>query len=229
VTDVFPTLEVVLAVCVLWLGFRDWFLFRGATTLRASVEDIAKSLEAGSPKSSQLRAARAPWLSPFTRTAQALLTHQIGTTAARELVSERSQRARRKLTSGAARDLVVCAVLIGSLIYARAAQLEVGPAFFPLGILATVMLVLAVALRLTLERGVASAATRVAEAIARRPLEASKGASPRCRICRETKLSRVASAEALGRELSALGVVEVFVCPRCGHVTGAAHPPPTSV
>lgn len=221
-TDVFPTLEVVLAVCVLWLVFRDWLLLRGASTLQTSVDGIAQRLERGEPLT---RTGAAPWLTPFTRTAHALVAEQIGTTAARELVSERSQRARRKLTSGAARDLVVCAILIGALIYAHAAELDVGPAFFPLGVAATILLFAAVALRLKLERGLTSAAARIAEAIARRPSDVSKGASPRCRICRETKLGRVASAEGLGSQLSALGVVEVFVCPRCGHVTGAAHPP----
>lgn len=221
-TDEFPTLEVVSAVCVCWLAFRDWVLLRGASKLNAEIARVASRLERN--EASNERDAP-PWLRPFTRTVNALLAGEIGATMARELLSERSLRARRKLTSGAARDLVVCAVLAGSLIYARAAKLEVGSAFFALGIAALVMLLVGAALRVRLERVLARAGARVAEAIARRPSAPATGAAPRCRICRETKLARVVATDALGPQLSALGVVEVFVCPRCGHVTGTARPP----
>lgn len=221
-TDEFPTLEVVSAVCVSWLAFRDWVLLRGASKLNEQITQVASRLEQNQAATER---GAAPWLRPLTRTVNALVSGEIGATTARELLSERSLRARRKLTSGAARDLVVCAVLAGSLIYARAAQLEVGSLFFALGIAALVMLLAGAGLRVRLERVLGRAGARVAEAIARRPSAAASGAAPRCRICREPKLTRVASPEALGAQLSALGVVEVFVCPRCGHVTGAAQPP----
>ncbi|MFZ5889707.1 MAG: hypothetical protein ACOY0T_01450 [Myxococcota bacterium] len=220
-TDEFPTLEVVQAVCVLWLGFRGFHLFRGVTQLNAKVERLAHALEKAD--ASAQRGVVEPWLVPLSRTTQALVTHQIGATAARELLSERSARARRKLRSGAARDLVVCAILIGALIYARAAKLDVSVAFFGLGVAAAVLLLLAVALRLKLERGLVGAATRLAEAMARHQSAPNSGALSRCRICSETKLTRVAGSQDLGPNLSSLGVMEVFVCPRCGHVTGAAH------
>ncbi len=221
-TDEFPTLEVVSAVCVFWLAFRDWVLLRGATKFDEQITRVASRLEQNQATTER---GAAPWLRPFTRTVNALIAGEIGTTTARELLSERSLRARRKLTSGAARDLVVCAVLAGSLIYAQAAKLEVGSLFFALGVAALVMLLAGAALRVRLERVLGRAGARVAEAIARRPSGSASGAAPRCRICRETKLAHVASPEGLGAKLSALGVVEVFVCPRCGHVTGAAHPP----
>lgn len=221
-TDEFPTLEVVSAVCVCWLAFRDWVLLRGASNLNAELTRVAGGLERNEPYNER---GAAPWLRPFTRTINALVGGEIGATTARELLSERSLRARRKLSSGAARDLVVCAVLAGSLIYARAAKLEVGSVFFALGIAALVMLLVGAGLRVRLERLLARAGTRVAEAIARRPNVVATGAAPRCRICRETKLARVVSPDALGPQLSALGVVELFVCPRCGHVTGTAQPP----
>jgi len=224
VNDEFPTLEVAQAVCVSWLAFRGWFLLRGATGLTRNVEEVAAEIEQGKGRAQQAALRhRETWLLPFTRVAVALASAGTGTTAAREQLRERVARARRKLRSSAAWDLVVCAILVGALIYAHAAALEVGDAFFGLGATITLLLLSAVALRVRIERGLVPAAARVAEAIARRP-SPSAGSLQRCRICSETALTRVASPEELGARLSELSVVELFICPRCGHVTGAARP-----
>ena len=97
---------------------------------------------------------RETWLLPFTRVALALASAGTGTTAAREQLSERvvwgAPQASKRC---AAWDLVVCAILVGSLIYADAAALEVGDTFFGLGAAITLLLLSAVALRVRIERG----------------------------------------------------------------------------
>ncbi|MGC4086428.1 MAG: hypothetical protein QM756_00755 [Polyangiaceae bacterium] len=189
------------------------------------IEQLARNIENAEPQLERKRH-RDPWVAPFSRVAAALGKGELGTTAAREQLSERAGRGRRKLKNGAARDLLVCAILLGALVYARAAALEVNAAFFVLGGLATLLLLGSVGLRLQLERRLIGASARLAEAVARRVATPASGGLSHCRICRETQLSR-ASGDELGPRLVALGVVEVFVCPRCGHVTGAgaARPP----
>lgn len=220
--DEFPSLEVALAVCVLWLGWRGWVLARGAARLDVEVEALAAALRRGEEPGATGRRRREPaWLGYLARAIYAAARNPEPSAAGQEPVRERTLRIRGRLRSAAARDLVVCAVLLGSLAYARAANLGVSGAFFGLGAVAALLLFLAVGVRLWLDARVWPTSERLTLAVggvsAQTRAVASRAACP---SCGSAELFELAGPRNLGRKLRSLGVQAVTVCTACGHVGG---------
>jgi hypothetical protein len=221
VADEFPTLEVALAVCVLWLGWRGWVLARGAARLDTDVEALAAAIRRGEePGAAARRGSEAAWLGHLARAALAAAQDPRAAEPGHDPVRERTRRIRRRLRSAAARDLVVCAVLLGALAYARAANLGVSSTFFALGAVSGVLLLVAVGVRLWLDRRVESASKRLAQASGVQSARTSVSARGACPACGKSELLSVRGRRNLGRKLSSLGVEEVLLCAECGHVTG---------
>jgi len=216
VSDEFPTLEVVLLASVAVLAWRGLLiarmrreLDRALPRLLAAVADASAPGGEGSPRFG-------PALEPLARAALAPRTEASG-----RAVAERALGAVRRVKSAAARDLVICAVLGGSLVYAFATRLAVSPPFFVLGGLAALLLLLAVKDRLALARSLAAAGTKLADSLAARPSEPPPNAARRCRKCGEP-LPDSLGPEELGARLRELGTRELFVCRRCGRIEGQA-------
>jgi hypothetical protein len=221
VADEFPTLEVALAVCVLWLAWRGWVLARGAARLESDTEALAAAIRRGEePGAAARRGSELGWLGHLAREALAAARDPGTAEPGHDPVRERTVRIRRRLRSAAARDLLVCAVLIGALAYARAANLGVSGAFFVLGGLSGALLLVAVGLRLWLDRRVESASQRLAHASGVQSSRTSVSARQACPTCGKSELVSVKGRRYLGRKLHSLGVDEVLVCVECGHLTG---------
>lgn len=218
--DEFPTLEVVLAASVTVLVWRGWLLYRSRAEFRTGSERLLQVFRLGSPTARELAGAHlGPLLEPLARAA---LVSQVGDTP--RAVSERASRIRRRIQSAAARDLVICAVLGGSLVYTVFADTVVGWTFYALGIAAGLLLLAAVGERIFLDRQLAKVAARFGSAVGAADASAS-GEISACRVCGEPRLERLSSPDDIGPRLRALGTREIFVCSRCGTITGkATHP-----
>jgi hypothetical protein len=221
VADEFPTLEVALAACVLWLGWRGWVLARGAARLDSDVDALAAAIRRGDePGATARRGPGAAWLGHLARAALAAAQDPEAAEPGHDPVRERARRIRRRLRSAAARDLVVCAVLVGALVYARSANLGVTDAFFALGAASGALLFVAVGVRLWLDRRVEPASKRLAQASGVQSARTSVSARGACPSCGKSALESLKGRRNLGRKLSSLGVAELLVCAECGHVTG---------
>ncbi len=216
-TDEFPTLEVALAACVLWLAFRGFWLVLGVARFDTAVEALVRAERERPAGRRRRRGPAAIWLYELTQLARQ--ARESGAPDWAERVKERGARLRTKLRSSAARDLVVSAVLGGCLVSARAAGFASSPWFFGLGGAATLLLLLAVAARLRLAEKLPNAASRLAEAVS--PVSAPPGREG-CRRCGSTEIASVVAAD-LGAALRALGVDQIGICQRCGNVAGRAH------
>ena len=222
VNDEFPTLEVALAVCVLWLGFRGFALARGAALLN---DDVAVLLSAVRRRAAPRSAARggrdSAWLEDLGRAALSIDDGSGSAEQAHASLRERAARIRRRLRSAAARDLVVCAVLVGAMTYARTTSLGVSVWFFALGALAGLLLLTAVGLRLWHDAQVNPVTERLSVALTERGADAPTPAAREvCPKCGAGELESVSGRRNLGKKLTALGVSEVLLCSRCGHVGG---------
>jgi hypothetical protein len=218
VADEFPTLEVALAACVVWLGWRGWVLARGAARLAGDVESLSSAVGRGElgPPGTSGKGPEAAWLGQLARTA---LAAENGSKA--DELRERARRIRRRLRNAAARDLVVCAVLIGALAYARSASLGVSAAFFALGASAGVLLLAAVALRLWHDARVAWASEHLRRAVASRTAPPSSRVAPvSCFRCGAKALICLEKSHDLAKKLERLQVREVRLCTACGHLDG---------
>lgn len=219
--DEFPTLEVALAVCVLWLGWRGYVLARGALSLDADVEALAAALGRGEePRSAGGRGPDATWLEHLARAAFIVAAAPKPDDPAQAPLRERGRRIRRRLRSAAARDLVVCAVLFGALAYARSASLGVSGAFFALGAVSGVLLLLAVAVRLWLDRQVDPTSERLARASGGQAAHARASSHELCPSCGQTGAMSLRGAKNIGKKLTSLGVNELLLCTLCGQVSG---------
>jgi hypothetical protein len=222
VADEFPTLEVALAASVLWLAFRGVLLGRDASGIGTRVTALCGAIERGD--AAQLaefgRGPAATWLGPIARSAAAGFGRKAADGQLGEQLLERTARAERRLRNGAGRDLVVCSVLGGSLVYAGVTNLGVAPAFYGLGAAAALLLLIAVPLRLSLAKRLKAAVPAVERALgARAAAGLGSGDARRCRVCGQTELTRLTASE-LGPKLGELGVTEALFCPGCGHLWG---------
>jgi len=226
VSDEFPTLEVVLLASVAVLAWRGLLiarlrreLDRALPRLLALVGDPSARGPEGAPSTHRGEASPrfGAALEPLARAALAPQTEASG-----RAVAERALRAVRRVKSAAARDLVIGAVLGGSLVYAFATRLAVGAAFYVLGALAALLLLLAVKDRLALARALAAAGTQLADLLGARPSQPPLAtAARRCRKCGEP-LPEALGPEELGARLRELGTRELFVCRGCGRIEGQA-------
>jgi hypothetical protein len=222
VSDEFPTLEVALAAAALWLGYRSLALARARSRAGARLETLARAIEQGDTAllGSMAHEASASWLRPLIRTALSGVEDARPIQKLRDQLAERAARAQRRLRGAAARDLVVCSVMGGSLVYAYASNLGVEPAFYGLGALATALLFFGVFLRLDLARRLRLAAPALSRAVAARDSAApSDSPKERCRVCGNLERVRL-SGDELGPKLATLGLTEALFCPRCGHLSG---------
>jgi hypothetical protein len=222
VSDEFPTLEVALAAAALWLGYRGVALVREKSTAHARLGDLTRAIErSDAPLLATLaRDPSAAWLRTVIRTALAGVDNHQPEQKLREQLLERAARSQRRLRGAAARDLVVCSVLMGSLVYAYASNLGVEPAFYGLGGLATVLLLLGAFLRLDLEKRLKLAGPELARAVVARDSKAPVGSpKDRCRVCGNAEPIRL-GADELGPKLAALGFSQALFCSHCGHLSG---------
>jgi hypothetical protein len=219
VSDEFPTLEVALAASVAVLVWRGLLLHRSRIGFLSSSERLLQTFQHGPPSARELSAAQlGPLLEPLARAA---LTAQVEDTP--RAVTERTSRIRRRVRSAAARDLVICAVLGGSLLYAFSSEMVAGWVFYALGALATLLLLLAVFERVQLDRALARIGQRFGTAVSAfspdvsgRELHELRA----CRVCGTPYRERLTGSADLGPRLWALGTSEHLACGRCGHVTG---------
>jgi hypothetical protein len=226
VADEFPTLEVVLAACVVGLGWRGVSLIRATQGLNRATEAWASAIQAGTHAriSALEHDPSAGWITPLGRAALDRSSALPTTDGIREdPVIHRGARFARSLRSAAARDLVVCSVLAGALVYAWMTQLGVSRLFFSLGLLSTGLLLGSVLLRVRLARGLEQAAMRLSTAAKKAGRAGGRSAreQPRCTGCGFEGIA-VISADDLGLTLRSLGVEEVRVCGECGRVGGHA-------
>jgi hypothetical protein len=222
VSDEFPTLEVALAAAALWLGYRSLALGRAWSHASARLEALGRGIEHGDTPllGSMAHEASASWLRPLIRTALAGVEDARPVQKLRDQLAERAGRAQRRLRAAAARDLVVCSVMGGSLVYAYASNLGVEPAFYGLGALAAALLLFGVFLRLDLARRLRLAAPGLSRAVTTRDSSApSDSPRERCRVCGNLERLRL-SGDELGPKLAALGLTEALFCPHCGHLSG---------
>jgi hypothetical protein len=222
VTDEFPTLEVALAVCVLWLGFRGFALARGAALLNDDVASLLSAIRRrAAPRSAAQRGRDSAWLEDLGRAALSIDDGAGASESAHASLRERAARIRRRLRSAAALDLVVCAVLVGAMTYARTANLGVSVWFFALGAVAGLLLLAAVGLRLWHDAQVNRVSERLARALSERGAESPVPSTREvCPKCGAGEVESVSGRRNLGKKLTALGVSEVLLCSRCGHVGG---------
>lgn len=219
-SDEFPTLEVALAASVVVLVWRGWLLHRSRLGFIAAAERLLVSFQHGPPSARQLSAANlGPFLEPLARAA---LTAPIDETP--RAAAERASRIRRRIRSAAARDLVICAVLGGSLIYARFSGIGVARTFYLLGAAATLLLLAAVVERIRMDRALADVAARFGAALGARSGGVAPPEGRTCKVCGEPYQERLTSSADIGPRLWQLGAREIFVCTRCGHVTGKITP-----
>lgn len=222
VADEFPTLEVALAACVAWLAWRGWVLARSAARLVRDLASLSTAVQQGeaSVPAASGNGPEAAWLGHLARAALSAVERGLTASELHQELQERARRIRRRLRSAAARDLVVCAVLIGALAYARSAHLGVSPAFFTLGAAAGALLLAAVGLRLWHGAQLVRTSELLSRAAAGRASKASAAQAAACASCGASGLIRARGAEELGQKLRDLGVTEVRVCPACGHLDG---------
>ena len=210
-TDEFPTLEVALGACVLWLCWRGFWLVTGALGFDAALATQERALHESSKERVPRRNPVAFWLNALTHSVKKAREESTVDLPAR--ASERGERMRQRVRSAAARDIVVGAVLGGCLVWAREAHFGATSWFYALGAAAAFLLVLSVVCRLLVAAKLPAAARQLALALA--PVS---GRAPRggCRRCGEVDQVVVAGEE-LGKALLALGVESLLVCPACGH------------
>jgi hypothetical protein len=227
--DEFPTLEVVLAACVLGLAWRGVSLLRAASSIEPAIEAWERAIRAGDAASSASleRNASTPWLAPLAHSAL-VERENAAADPALHPVAQRGARLARGLKSAAARDLVVCAVLAGSLAYAWVSRLVVSPIFFVLGVTAAVLLLGSVLLRIRLADSLKRAGLRFSRAAASAPHPKDSAGldAEKCSRCGSTRVVRVTSPEELGPRLGALHVEEIVLCASCGRIEGRAAPAP---
>jgi len=169
----------------------------------------------GSPSARELAGAKlGPLLEPLARAA---LIAPAG--ESKRAVNERASTLRRRVRSAAARDLVICAVLGGALIYALFADTLVGWTFYALGGTAAVLLLTSVAERMHVDREIARVGSQFGASVGGGRSEPPR-ASTGCRVCGEPAVKRLTTAEDVGQRLWSLGAREILVCPRCGAITG---------
>lgn len=205
------------------LVWRAWLLHRARAQFRAASERLFQIFQRGTPSVRELAKARlGPLLEPLARAA---LVAQLEDTE--RAIAERASRIRRQVRSAAARDLVICAVLSGSLVYALFSETVVGWTFHALGVTAALLLLAAVGERVRLDRAIAQVAARFGAAHGSAD-QAAFRELPACRICGEPHLERLSSPDDIGPRLRAMGTRELLVCGRCGSITGrAAQPTPS--
>lgn len=218
-SDEFPTLEVALAAGVAVLLWRGWLLRRTRLGLLPASERLFETFRNGTPNAHTFSAAKlGPLLEPLALAAVTAPGKDLP-----QAVKERSARLRQRERGAAARDLVICGVLGGSLLYASSSELARGWVFFALGGAAVLLLLLAVLERLLLERELVRIAGRFGTSLAEGPGEKPKDAPPRevtvCGVCGGQGLERWTDPAELGPKLWALGVRELFVCRLCGHAS----------
>lgn len=219
VPDEFPTLEVALAASVVVLVWRAWLLHRSRTQFRAASERLFLAFEQGTPSARDLAKARlGPLLEPLARGA-ALFAQLEDTERA---IGERAARVRRQVRSGAAKDLVICAVLGGSLVYALISETMVSWIFHVLGVTAALLSLAAAGERVRLDREIAEVAGRFKAVQGRPNLEASRELMT-CSACGEPELERLSSPD-LGARLREMGTRELLICGACGNVSGRSTP-----
>jgi len=211
VTDEFPTLEVALGACVLWLCWRGFWLVTGALRFDAALATQERALHESAKERVPRRDPVAFWLNALTHSVKKARDESTVDLAAR--ASERGKRMRQRLRSAAARDVVVSAVLAGCLIWARGAHFGETSWFYALGAAAALLLVLSVVCRLVVAAKLPTAARQLALALAPVSGRAPRGS---CRRCGEAN-QVVVAGEQLGNALLALGVESLLVCPACGH------------
>jgi hypothetical protein len=216
VSDEFPTLEVALAASVAVLVWRGLLLHRTRIGFLSSSERLLHTFQHGPPSARQLSAAQlGPLLEPLARAA---LTAQLEDTP--RAVTERTSRIRRRVRSAAARDLVICAVLGGSLLYAFSSEMVGGWVFYALGALAALLLLVAVFERVQLDRALARVGNRFGTTVSGFAADAAGRELRACRECGAPYRERLTGSVDLGPRLWALGARELLACGRCGHVTG---------
>lgn len=159
--DEFPALEVALGAAVLALGIRIRSLALRLRDLEPELIRVRSALRRGtgadpdpsSPLRSLVMAAKG-------RAAD-------GPRAVRRAVRERGRSLARRERSHAARELLICGVLVASLLYAHRADLPVSPEFFALGALATLLLLTSATLRSRFGRAIQDASRKLARTATR--------------------------------------------------------------
>lgn len=237
--DEFPTLEVVAALGVLALVIRTLLVANETKVLPPFVTGLARSLRAGD-RASALAACNSPEAPALARVARELVSRvgepPYGSEAFAELKQEQhelEEELARRAESGRARDLIVLAVLLGSMAFAALSSLPVSSWFQGLAGAAAVLLIIGYVMRSRL-RGVERAElARIGEALAEGLAQAPTPNSARpslhsidggCTACGEN-VFLVARDAALGSALPALGIHELRICKNCGLVAGQAHDP----
>jgi hypothetical protein len=138
-----------------------------------------------------------------------------GRSKALDQAAGRAVRARGRVGA----DVAIAAVLGGALIYARAANFEVGAAFYLLGGVAFVLLLVSALVDARLDR----ALSQRVQALARDPApRAAAGREDVCGECGAAERTRLGGSEELGPKLSSLGVDALWLCRKCGNLEGRA-------
>jgi hypothetical protein len=155
----------------------------------------------------------------FSASARIRSESQIATNVAdaRKSHHELHRAARRRNRAGA--DVVIAAVLGGALVYAWAAQFDVGAAFYALGAVAFVMLLTSAFAHTRLERALEALRARANPGPVARRGAAKPGAH--CAECGAADPAKI-TGEELGPKLGGLGVDALAICPKCGHIEGRA-------
>ncbi|HYO94594.1 MAG TPA: hypothetical protein VER33_08770 [Polyangiaceae bacterium] len=218
-SDEFPTLEVALAgsaVVLLWRAGLLWNARRELAELSASAGP-ERVLEHFQKHSGRL-------FEPVLRAGMSARESGASADAQRSAVAERAHRVGRRLRNAGARDIVICAVLLGALVYAGAANLELRPSFFLLGGAASALLVVTALLAVRSAVRIETLGADLGDLLARMSATGSHTAARRCAVCGAAPVV-VESADELGPRLLQLGVERLAVCAHCGHVGGHAATP----
>lgn len=218
-SDEFPTLEVALA------GSAVVLLWRAGLLLSARRELSELSPTSGrEPELQHFQKHSGRLFDPVLRAGMSARESGASAEAQRSAVAERAHRVGRRLRTAGARDIVICAVLLGALVYAGAANLEVRPSFFLLGGAASALLGMTALLAVRSAVRIEALGADLGKLLARMSAQGSHTAARRCPVCGAAPVV-VESPDELGPRLRQLGVERLAVCAHCGHVGGHAATP----
>jgi hypothetical protein len=233
--DEFPALEAAAALGMLALSVRAFLLAREAPAIRRDNEKLVEALRAGAhARAVELCAsAESPLYAELARTILAVVEDRAQELDAKSFARQLAHaahgavsRARRRLQTGRARDLVLLAVLIGALAYGLGGGLGASVWFLPLIAATCAVLVAGFALRGRVARELSSStATLLSAAATARATAPDALSDGPCPSCGESEQIVLRDPDALGPAPWGLGVVSLRICRTCGELHGKVKDP----
>jgi hypothetical protein len=233
--DEFPTLEAVAALGVVALSVRVVLMAQQVSAIRRDNAALVDALRSGAHQRAVELCARAksPAYSEIARRILSVLEERgkrLEPQRFKERVDQAAQsafvRTTRRVQSGRARDLILLAVLFGSLAYAFAGGLNAGAWFLMLVAAACLIVIGSFVLRSKVSSTLASCLGELLSAAATSQATAPEAVSDgRCRNCGRAEQIVVSNAAALGPSPWGLGVEELRICRNCGVLHGKVRDP----